>query len=426
MNNDLTKDINQLLLLTQNENIIKIDDARNYFWKMKKELILKQHKYEIWQGSGKDKRWKTHLPPDNRIIARKTKESLEDAIVAYYTAYLEDGKKSSKKRTLKTIYDEWLENKALITVSQNTVKRIDDDWKKYYLNNPIINIPLNELDYSQLTEWAYRMIKEYDLTKKQYYNMQIIMRQGLDYAVEKKYIQTNPFEKVKIKSNRIFRPVTKPKSDTQVFLVNEQPLIEQEAYQDYLKTGSALSLSIILAFQTGLRIGELVALKYSDIVGDYLYIVRMEVRNPTRNSDSTWTSERCIVHHAKSEAGIRKVYLTAKAKEIIKLIKECNENNGFYDDDYMFLNENGRVHTSSLCWRLKKCCKHAKVTPKSMHKIRKTFISTLIDNDVNIDYIRELVGHKSEITTYNSYCFNRLSDKSTEMILEKALNNQAN
>ncbi len=421
MNNDLIKDINEILLLSQNKNIINIDDARNYLQNMKKEIILKQHKYEIWQGTGKDKRWKTHLPPDNRIIAKKTKESLEDAIVAYYNTYLTDGNKPSEKRTLKTIYKEWLDYKALRVVSSNYVKRINDDWNKYYLNNPIINIPLHQLDTIKLDDWAHNMINDYKLTKKQYYNMQIIMRQGLKYATSvKKYIDSSPFDEIKIDPKK-FRKEVKPESYTQVFLVDEQPLVEEEAYQDYLKTGSALSLSIILAFQTGLRIGEIVALKYSDIEGDYLDIERMEVREQTIKPDCTWSGVYDIANHVKSDAGIRKVYLTAKAKEVIQLIRDSNEKNGFYDNGYMFLNDKGRVHTSSLRWRLKKCCKYAKVTPKSMHKIRKTFISTLIDNNVNINYIRKVVGHESETTTYKSYCFNRLSDKSTEIQLEKAL-----
>ena len=56
-----------------------------------------------------------------------------------------------------------------------------------------------------------------------------------------------------------------------------------------------------------------------------------------------------------------------------------------------------------------------------MHKIRKTYISTLIDKNVNIDTITETVGHKDKRTTYNNYCFSRFSEKQTENMLEKAL-----
>jgi integrase len=57
-----------------------------------------------------------------------------------------------------------------------------------------------------------------------------------------------------------------------------------------------------------------------------------------------------------------------------------------------------------------------------MHKIRKTYISTLIDNEnININYIREQVGHADERTTYGNYCFNRKSKDLTEYDMEQAL-----
>lgn len=57
-----------------------------------------------------------------------------------------------------------------------------------------------------------------------------------------------------------------------------------------------------------------------------------------------------------------------------------------------------------------------------MHKIRKTYISTLIDSeDININFIREQVGHTDERTTYGNYCFNRKSAVQTAQAMEKAL-----
>ena len=415
MEQNLTKDINELLLLTKNQNIINIDDARNTILKMKKELILKQHKYKIWQGTGKDKRWKTHLPPNHRIIAKPTKEALEDAIVEYYS----NGQ--DQKCTLKTLYSEWLDYKALHTNSSNYIRRIDNDWRKYYINSDIINIPLKKLTPLRLDEWVHKMIKDNHLTKKQFNNMQIIIKQGLEYAVKKGLIPSSPYADVEI-SGKIFEKQAKKPAKTQVFLVDEQKKIEQAVYKDFYETNSANSLAIILAFQTGLRVGEIVALKYSDIKGDYLYINRMEVRKQNKKADGSWGKcKYIVVEHPKTDAGVRKIYLTKKAKKILKLIKKTNLKNGYADNDYIFVDEDGRIHIRALDYRIRKCCNIAGLSEKSMHKTRKTFISTLIDENVNIDYIREIVGHEDAQTTYNSYCYNTLTDKMTEDLLEKAL-----
>jgi len=67
-------------------------------------------------------------------------------------------------------------------------------------------------------------------------------------------------------------------------------------------------------------------------------------------------------------------------------------------------------------------CSKISVDEVLEHKIRKTYISTLIDaTDININYIREQVGHADERTTYGNYCFNRRSKSLTAQSMEKAL-----
>lgn len=49
--------------------------------------------------------------------------------------------------------------------------------------------------------------------------------------------------------------------------------------------GSLAALSIVFAFQTGVRLGELVALRFSDIQGNYLHVQRMEVKYQEQTQD---------------------------------------------------------------------------------------------------------------------------------------------
>lgn len=58
-----------------------------------------------------------------------------------------------------------------------------------------------------LDELAHSLIKEYSMTKKQYYNCTVIMRQALQYAVDLKIILENPMMKVHIDGRRMFRYV---------------------------------------------------------------------------------------------------------------------------------------------------------------------------------------------------------------------------
>ena len=58
---------------------------------------------------------------------------------------------------------------------------------------------------------------------------------------------------------------------------------------------------------------------------------------------------------------------------------------------------------------------------KSLHKSRKTYVSALHDGNVNINTIRELVGHKDERTTLGCYVYDRNSDAEKKNMIQKAL-----
>jgi integrase len=418
-----------LNLLNQaiSSGIINLSDVQQKVDMTKKQRALQKHKYNIWEG--KNGYWYTYLPCDNnptkrKQIKRKTKLKLEEAIISIY---IEDDKQDQmKKVSLKSIYHEWLNYKSLHTNASSSIRRIDCDWTKYYLNDPIIDIPLVQMDRLMLDKWAHKKIKDYQMTRTEYYNMSIILRQSLIYAVDKKILVESPFTDVKI-NTKLLRKVRKKDDHTQVYLNNEQKLIEQEAWKDfYSDTSCTTPLAVILDFQIGLRIGELVALKWSDIKGNYMQVGRMEVRQEEQKDDSTWNkAELVLVDHVKTDAGYRKVYLTKTAKNILKEIKKSYMKNGL-NSEFIFIDKHGqRIHKYAIDKRIRKYCKYIGISPKSMHKARKTYISTLIDAGVNINTIRSLAGHENEETTYKNYCFDRMVDNEKEDLLERALTHQA-
>lgn len=255
--------------------------------------------------------------------------------------------------------------------------------------------------------------------------MTVIIRQSLDYAVDHGIIPVNPYNQFKI-DGKLFRKIKKPEDTTQVFLKSERPLIEAEAWQEFEEKGCTNALAIPLAFQTGVRLGELIALKSSDIIrdGKYLHIQRMAQRIERQRPDGTWyPSTWDTVNHTKSDAGDREVYLTEEARRIIKLILDSNENNHYRDHDFLFVDKGKRITPRAVDTRIRKYCEHININPKSTHKIRKSFISTLLDAGININEVRKQVGHQDERTTLHNYCFNRNDDAQKEADMEYALVN---
>lgn len=440
-----------LLQEAVNVGIINLDSVQEQIDMKKKEKILKEHPYSIWEG--KDGKWRTYVfdetkAKNRRLIKRKTKEDIEDFIVEEYNM----NHKSVNKTTIKTLYPEWLQYKYLKVNSPNTIKRIQNDWERFYDNDQynlkhdtdIINIPIQELSKLKLDKWAHHMVKfgngipsksvrhkrkdiRPNMSKKQYYGVTLIAREILDYAVDKEIIDKNLFKQIEI-DKRLYRKVVKKKSENEVFLVNEVNDIIQLAWKDFEEHPSNLAiLAIILNFYIGARVGELVALKRSDIErGNYLHIQHQLVKNYDMTDI---TNSKFIgyvdVEYTKSDAGDRYIYLVSEALEVLNVIVKTLDmyylNTKDYAKGYLFIKDGKRISHNQIEQLLRKYCMQLGIVPKSNHKIRKTFISTLYDNGVNINTIREMVGHEDEKTTLRCYIYDRFSDSDTENMLENAL-----
>ncbi|MDR0221846.1 MAG: tyrosine-type recombinase/integrase, partial [Lachnospiraceae bacterium] len=118
----------------------------------------------------------------------------------------------------------------------------------------------------------------------------------------------------------------------------------------------------------------------------------------------------------------REVYLNETALSLIEMVVQANKEYGHKCGDFLFVKGGGRIPHHSANKALERGCKAIGIVPKRSHKIRKTYISTLIDAGVNINEIRRLVGHRDERTTFNNYCFNRQTDEMVKKQLDAALN----
>lgn len=288
--------------------------------------------------------------------------------------------------------------------------------------DPTIKKPLRDLTKLMLDEWVHRMIKRNKLSKTEYYTMSMIIRQALEYAKDKGDIDKNVFSEVKV-DTKMFRKTQKKSDETQVYLEDEQVNVIKEAWKEY-KTNphNTTPLAVILAFYIGTRPGETIAIKETDIKGQYVHIQQMEVGEfETEDGINYKRVSLDVIEHTKTDAGDREAFAPTPAMEVIRLARTANaeqENSG----GYLFLDCNGeRIKESAVNWRLKKYCNHLGIPFRSPHKMRKTYISTLIDSNVNINTIRKQVGHEDEKTTYQCYCFDRKNDKQIENQLEEAL-----
>ena len=126
-------------------------------------------------------------------------------------------------------------------------------------------------------------------------------------------------------------------------------------------------------------------------------------------------------NRTKAGHGFRRVILTSLAKEIIEACRMRQIEEGLEDMEYIFMMND---HFKGFYDRLRKTfpslCEKIGIPQNTPYSGRRTFISSLIDAQVNIRTIQNYVGHKDARTTLNNYCYDRSGREERARQLENA------
>lgn len=384
-----------------NSGIVDIDSVLDMLMSTKREQILKLHPYAITPPATENGRWQTCYKDEvgkRKNIKAQTKEELLDKLIPIYLS-------NSHIDNLKFcgLYEEWLAYKATVTNSPNTIKRHKQHYRKYFEPSCLHNMKIKKIDEIFLEQECNRIVKEYNLTRKEWCNAKTILNGMYEYAVRKKYLAENPMSKVQILVK--FKQIVRKTGKTETY--NSEELAELNSFLDrmYEETQDASFLAVKVNFLLGLRVGELVALKWCDLCDiGHLHIVREEVRDQTDNSYK-------VVEHTKTNRD-RFVVIVPKALDILNRIEKQGE--------YIFMRDGERITAIRISTILRKYANYQGVHIKSSHKIRKTYASNLNACGVPLDCIREMLGH-SNLNTTLGYIYNPLTERETIDLITKAL-----
>ncbi|MBR2755606.1 MAG: site-specific integrase [Lachnospiraceae bacterium] len=407
--------LNELL----NSGIISEGDIRNLEDMKRKNAVLLVHDQRIWQGKN-DRRWFTyiHVEDGRKRVAKKTEKELIDYLYDFY----EIEENTYRVGTLKELYEEWIQYKLRTSSRASSVRRMDTDYKRFYLNEPlaekILNTPLLMLTVADIKEWAYGIIKKYDLTRKGFNNARAIISQVYKYLMEKDITDRNTALQATFPS-AIFRKERKKPASTQIFYPEELSAITQVCLAKAKNRCDPAYIAIPLIFLTGMRIGECLALTESDCNRDIhtISVSKMLSVQDVRNDDGTWSKRQFqILDSLKCGSDPRDIMVTDQAFQLIDMAVEINKKR-LVLSPYLFEG----ITESNVQLKLRRICKDLGIECRSPHKGRKTYISNLLNKGLDPDFVREQVGHKDLQTTYNSYTFSTTRKEKQLEQLEKAL-----
>ena len=377
-------DAKDLLKFIEDSGMLSIPFIRQEYEKMNRQKILAETK--IWKAT--DGRWKAYvdMAGKRRLIAKANRAALEDEIINTY---------KDPKIKFRDCYELWIAEKLEYNeIQKSTFDRYQADFKRYIIGSELEHKEIKTIDELFLENFIKAKISEGHLTAKNWGNMRTLISGAMIYARKHGYtdMRISLFLSELQLSSKIFEKKI-IKDESQVFAKDEETRIE-----NYIADNpDVLSLGVALAFVTGLRVGEVAALKWSDYMGDFLSVSRTEIKYIGENGDRI----EDVRESTKGRDGHRQVVLSDSAQGILEKLRAYTGT-----DEWMFTRDGQRIKARWLSLKITKLCKELELPHRSFHKIRKTYATKLLDAGISEKIIEKQMGHTEILTTKQFYYFN--------------------
>jgi len=239
------------------------------------------------------------------------------------------------------------------------------------------------------------------LSEKYITDIYSVLRAIIEYALDKGYLQRFNFKKVK--------SFKKDMSVIRVFTSSQQELLVKYLISDidFCKMGT------ILAFYSGMRIGEICALKFSDI--DFtegsvrIYKTLQRVKNLDENAES---KTKIIITSPKSSKSIRVLPVQG---DILKYLFELKRKYNCKDEYYLLTGTSKYIEPRLLEKKFKTYLEECNLENINFHSTRHTFATIAVEKEFDIKTLSEILGHSKVTFTLERYVHSSMKQKRTNI-----------
>jgi len=179
---------------------------------------------------------------------------------------------------------------------------------------------------------------------------------------------------------------------------------EQNRLNSYLMNNPSNSnVGILLSAATGIRIGELCALRWSDIDFEKRIITINATVQRIKNFEGN-TATKVIITLPKSQTSAREIPIPDFLYPLLKNI--CTE-----QDDYILSGTKKITEPRTMQYRFKSILKKLDLPDVNFHSLRHIFATKCIAVGFDIKTLSEVLGHSSVEITLNRYVHSSLDRK---------------
>lgn len=289
-----------------------------------------------------------------------------------YRRILEHTEKQIRGKLFSEVADEWWNIEAE-QLSPSTVRgyrkateRVLDFFGDIYVS---------DVSAADITKFLHYLARA-GFSKKTVKNHKIIVSRILHYATVECYIKTNPARDAELPRNLSEK---KRKAAPQI----DEIKIKNTPLDDWQLP--------FVALMTGMRKGEIIGLKWSDID------LSAGIINVSR---SVWYGDGgSHVKSTKTDAGERVIPIVDDLKVRLTEIIERDRPD---PNHFVFSGSFEPLSEKAYRYRLKKFNEKYGIT-STLHQLRKSFATAAVDAEVPPDVLKQIIGHRDISTTLNIY-----------------------
>jgi integrase len=286
-------------------------------------------------------------------------------------------------------YKAIIENYILHSVKRDGMKIIEK-------NKLFKDISVAAILPSDLKVWQKRLIDS-GLSGSRVHNIRTVFRGIMKNAADDKIIPENPFDAVDGVS----------KGDPEIY-----PLLMNEIKEMISNTDGFFKNMLTVAFFTGMRTGEMIALRWEDI---NFTSNTIHIRRATRGG---------ITDKPKTSNSIREIDMLPVVKDALK--KQFHETGLSGKEVFLSSRGDGFRSSKSLTknyWHslLKRC----NLPSRDFYNTRHTFASLMLSHGEDVLWVAQMMGHKDSSITLKRYAkYRKDISKERATFLNSAMNNQ--
>jgi len=343
-----------------------------------------------------------YIPPNStkpKHFSGKTEQAVKKKLREFKESVKQNGYLEVQKITVQMYMDKWFREVKMNELKPKSLDALESTLL-HQIYPHIGEIQIGSLTANDIQKMINALAEKglaYSTIKKAYDAINPCFKLG----IIKKEVQENPCLGVKLPKRLVRR-----KNDIRFFTQDEVERISKECLVTDSKKKQIYRLgqSVIILLNTGMRIGELLGLKWDDVnyenrtatVSDNVVLIKDRER-----ADDADTPRYKMIEQdtTKTDAGERIIQLNQKALNAFKAIQQFN---GKYT--HVMASSNGNILMPRNFNRmLKNILERCNITPCGAHALRHTFASLLFKNGVDVKTVSVLLGHKDVSVTYNTY-----------------------